>query len=35
MDEERVERLYERTITEVDSGVYHTLNQMCIIGRKP
>lgn len=31
---ERIERLKEEAMREIDSGVYHTLNQVCIIGRK-
>ncbi|KAI0389635.1 S-adenosyl-L-methionine-dependent methyltransferase [Xylariaceae sp. FL0594] len=32
---ERVESLGERAMREVDDGVYHTLDQVCIIGKKP
>lgn len=31
---ERVEKLCEEAIREVDGGVYHTLDQVCIVGRK-
>lgn len=31
---ERVERLCEEALGEVDAGVYHTLDQVCIVGRK-
>ncbi|KAH8177636.1 methyltransferase domain-containing protein [Sarocladium implicatum] len=32
---EKIERLREEAMGEVDRGVYHTLDQVCIIGRKP
>ncbi|KAF2726554.1 hypothetical protein EJ04DRAFT_530178 [Polyplosphaeria fusca] len=32
---ERIERLREKAMKEIDEGVYHTLDQVCIIGRKP
>jgi hypothetical protein len=31
---ERIERVKEEAMREVDKGVYHTLDQVCIIGRK-
>ena len=31
---ERIERLKEEAMKEVDEGVYHTLDQVCIVGRK-
>jgi hypothetical protein len=31
---ERIERLKEEAMREVDKGVYHTLDQVCIVGRK-
>lgn len=31
---EKIERLKEEAMKEVDDGVYHTLDQVCIIGRK-
>ena len=31
---ERIERLKEEAMKEVDQGIYHTLDQVCIIGRK-
>lgn len=30
---ERIERLNEEAMREIDRGVYHTLDQVCIIGR--
>lgn len=32
---ERIERVKEEAMREIDKGVYHTLDQVCIIGRKP
>ncbi|KAI0812053.1 hypothetical protein GGR55DRAFT_640238 [Xylaria sp. FL0064] len=32
---ERIERLREEAMREIDKGVYHTLDQVCIVGRKP
>lgn len=32
---ESIEQLRERAMREIDKGVYHTLDQVCIIGRKP
>jgi SAM-dependent methyltransferase len=32
--EERIETLRVRAMKEVDEGVYHTLDQVCIVGRK-
>ncbi|KAI1274585.1 S-adenosyl-L-methionine-dependent methyltransferase [Xylaria sp. FL0933] len=32
---ERIERLKEEAMREIDRGVYHTLDQVCIVGRKP
>ncbi|KAI1758443.1 S-adenosyl-L-methionine-dependent methyltransferase [Xylaria castorea] len=31
---ERIERLREEAMREIDKGVYHTLDQVCIVGRK-
>ncbi len=31
---ERIERLKEEAMNEIDQGIYHTLDQVCIIGRK-
>jgi SAM-dependent methyltransferase len=31
---ERIERVKEESMREVDIGVYHTLDQVCIVGRK-
>ncbi len=31
---EKIERVKEEAMREIDSGVYHTLDQVCIIGRK-
>lgn len=31
---ERIEKLKEEAMREIDQGVYHTLDQVCIIGRK-
>lgn len=31
---ERIEKVKEEAMKEVDSGVYHTLDQVCIVGRK-
>jgi len=31
---ERIERVKEEAIKEIDNGIYHTLDQVCIIGRK-
>jgi len=31
---ERIERVKEEAMREVDKGVYHTLDQVCIVGRK-
>ena len=31
---ERIERVKEEAMREIDNGVYHTLDQVCIIGRK-
>ncbi|KAI1737630.1 S-adenosyl-L-methionine-dependent methyltransferase [Xylaria scruposa] len=33
-NKERIERLREEAMREVDKGVYHTLDQVCIVGRK-
>jgi hypothetical protein len=33
--EERIERLKVEAMKEVDEGVYHTLDQVCIVGRRP
>ena len=30
----RIEKLKEQAMREIDNGVYHTLDQVCIIGRK-
>ena len=30
----KVERAKEGAMKEIDSGVYHTLDQVCIVGRK-
>ena len=32
---EKIERLKEAAMREVGDGVYHTLDQVCIVGRKP
>jgi SAM-dependent methyltransferase len=32
---ERIDALAKKAMQEVDQGVYHTLDQICIIGRKP
>jgi hypothetical protein len=32
---ERIEAVKEKAMREIDDGVYHTLDQVCIIGRKP
>ncbi|KAF1999722.1 hypothetical protein P154DRAFT_523048 [Amniculicola lignicola CBS 123094] len=32
---QRIERLKEEAMKEIDNGVYHTLDQVCIVGRKP
>jgi SAM-dependent methyltransferase len=32
---DRIDGLAKRAMLEVDQGVYHTLDQVCIIGRKP
>jgi ubiquinone/menaquinone biosynthesis C-methylase UbiE len=32
---ERINKLEEDAMKEIDHGVYHTLDQVCIIGRKP
>ncbi|KAK0640612.1 S-adenosyl-L-methionine-dependent methyltransferase [Cercophora newfieldiana] len=32
---QRIERLNAEAMKEVDQGVYHTLDQVCIVGRKP
>jgi hypothetical protein len=32
--EERIQRLKEEAMREIDEGVYHTLDQVCIIGKK-
>ena len=31
---ERIESLKERAMREIEKGVYHTLDQVCIIGRR-
>lgn len=31
---ERIERLREKAMGEIDRGVYHTLDQVCIVGRR-
>ena len=31
---QRIERLKEEAMREIDNGVYHTLDQVCIVGRK-
>ncbi|KAI1114789.1 S-adenosyl-L-methionine-dependent methyltransferase [Nemania sp. NC0429] len=31
---ERIQRVKEEAMREVDNGVYHTLDQVCIVGRK-
>lgn len=31
---ERIERVEEEAMREIDKGVYHTLDQVCIVGRK-
>ena len=31
---ERIERLKGDAIREIENGVYHTLDQVCIVGRK-
>jgi SAM-dependent methyltransferase len=31
---QRIERLQEEAMKEVDQGVYHTLDQVCMVGRK-
>jgi len=33
--ERKIEGLRKRAMKEIDDGVYHTLDQVCIIGRKP
>lgn len=33
--EERIQDLNTRAMKEIDQGVYHTLDQVCIVGRKP
>jgi len=33
--EERVEKVCEEAFKEIDAGLYHSLDQVCIIGRKP
>ncbi len=33
--EQRIEKLGEEAMSEIDEGVYHTLDQVCIVGRKP
>lgn len=33
--EGRIAKLKEAAMKEIDNGVYHTLDQVCIIGRKP
>ncbi|KLU83061.1 hypothetical protein MAPG_02128 [Magnaporthiopsis poae ATCC 64411] len=33
-DKERIARLREEAWREIDAGVYHTLDQVCIVGRK-
>ncbi|KAF2023638.1 hypothetical protein EK21DRAFT_80408 [Setomelanomma holmii] len=32
---ERIERLKEKAMEEIGNGVYHTLDQVCLIGRRP
>jgi SAM-dependent methyltransferase len=32
--EERIKRVQEAAMREIDQGVYHTLDQVCIVGRK-
>lgn len=32
--QERIERVKEEAMREIDKGVYHTLDQVCIVGRK-
>ncbi|KAL2123468.1 hypothetical protein VTJ04DRAFT_3923 [Mycothermus thermophilus] len=32
---ERLEEVRERAMREIDDGVYHTLDQVCLVGRKP
>jgi hypothetical protein len=31
---QKIERLKEEAMREIDNGVYHTLDQVCIVGRK-
>jgi hypothetical protein len=31
---ERIEALKEKAMREIDDGVYHTLDQVCIVGRR-
>jgi hypothetical protein len=33
-NKDRIERLEKEAMKEIDKGVYHTLDQVCIIGRK-
>jgi SAM-dependent methyltransferase len=33
--EEKIKNLHAAALEEVDRGVYHTLDQVCIVGRKP
>ncbi|KAK3389794.1 hypothetical protein B0H63DRAFT_537879 [Podospora didyma] len=32
---EKIRKLEEEAMREIDAGVYHTLDQVCIVGRKP
>jgi hypothetical protein len=32
---ERIEKVKNEAMREIDKGVYHTLDQVCIVGRKP
>lgn len=32
--QERIERVMEEAMREIDQGAYHTLDQVCIVGRK-
>jgi hypothetical protein len=31
----RIERMREKAMREIDQGAYHTLDQVCIVGRTP
>jgi hypothetical protein len=31
---ERIERLREEAMREIDLGMYHTLDQVCMVGRR-